>query len=97
MVLDQQLVQADCAQLILLIHDRRLLDLKRLVVSRRAYLESRGRLNSLCSGVLFIIIYKLMLDLDQGPVVSLDLSVRYVLMGKELGDVPKRHVTDVDQ
>ena len=38
-----------------------------------------------------------MLDLDQQAVISLDLSVRYVLVGKELGDFLKGHVTDVDQ
>ncbi len=40
-VLDQQLVQADCAPLILLNRGSRLLDLERLVVGRAHY-ESRG-------------------------------------------------------
>jgi hypothetical protein len=38
-----------------------------------------------------------MLDLNQCAVVSLDLSVRYVLVGKELGDLPEGHVADVNQ
>ncbi len=51
----------------------------------------------MCSGLLFIFFLELMLDLDQHAVVSLDLSVRDVLVGKELGDLPKGHVADVDQ
>ena len=38
-----------------------------------------------------------MLDLNQCAVVSFDLSVRNVLVGKELGDLPEGHVADVNQ
>ena len=38
-----------------------------------------------------------MLDLNQCAIVSLDLSVRYVLVSKELGDIPEGHVADVDK
>ena len=38
-----------------------------------------------------------MLDLNQSAVVSFDLSVRDVLVGKELGDLPEGYVADVDQ
>jgi hypothetical protein len=38
-----------------------------------------------------------MLDLNQCAIVSLYLSVRYVLVGEELGDFPEGHVADVDQ
>jgi len=38
-----------------------------------------------------------MLDLNQNPIVSLDFSVRYVLMGKELGDLSEGHVADVNK
>jgi hypothetical protein len=38
-----------------------------------------------------------MLDLNQRAVVSFDLSVRDVLVGEELGDLPEGYVADVDQ
>jgi hypothetical protein len=38
-----------------------------------------------------------MLDLNQSAIVTLDFSVRDVLVGKELGDLPEGYVADVDQ